>query len=157
MNKFIIRCVLILLITLVTSCSYKPIFSEKEYNFEINKLQFEGEEHINKIIERKLNLIKKNSGQKIKYDLLINTQRQKTIFSKDSKGDPIKFELEISTFVEVSNDKNLLLDNKIVKNNIYNNDTDKFKLEQNEEIILENLSEKISDIIISSIINLDDN
>ena len=51
----------------------------------------------------------------------------------------------------------LLFKNKIEKNNIYNNESDKFKLEQNEKIILENLSEKISDNIISSIINLDDN
>ena len=46
---------------------------------------------------------------------------------------------------------------KIKKNNIYNNATDKFELEQNEKIIIENLTEKISEIIISSIINLDDN
>ena len=45
----------------------------------------------------------------------------------------------------------------ITKNNIYNNVVDKFKLEQNEKIIIENLSEKISEIIISSMINLDDN
>ena len=32
-----------------------------------------------------------------------------------------------------------------------------FKLQQNEEIIFENISEKISETIISSIINLDDN
>ena len=53
--------------------------------------------------------------------------------------------------------KKLLLKKKIIKNNIYNNDVDKFKLEQNEKIILENLAEKISETIISSIINLDDN
>ena len=54
-------------------------------------------------------------------------------------------------------DGKILLNNKIEKNNIYNNDSDQFKLEQTEEIILENLSESISGIIISSIINLNDN
>ena len=42
-------------------------------------------------------------------------------------------------------------------NNTFNNDTDKFQLEQNEKMIIENLSEKIGGEIISSIINLNDN
>ena len=46
---------------------------------------------------------------------------------------------------------------KIEKNNIYNNDADKFKVQQNEKIILENIGDKISEIIISSIVNLNDN
>ncbi len=50
-----------------------------------------------------------------------------------------------------------LLKKKVKKNSIYNNDSDKFELEQSEKIILKNLSESISDTIISSIINLDDN
>ena len=45
----------------------------------------------------------------------------------------------------------------IKKDNIYNNDSDQFELEQTEDIILRNLSDNASDIIISSIINLDDN
>ena len=52
---------------------------------------------------------------------------------------------------------NLVLDKNIIKKNIYNNESDKFELEQNEEIILENLSNKVSNLIISSIINLNDN
>jgi len=55
------------------------------------------------------------------------------------------------------NDDNILLNNEIEKKNIYNNDSDPFKLEQTETIILQNLSESVADAIISSIINLDDN
>ena len=58
---------------------------------------------------------------------------------------------------EVSKNGNLLLNNKIEKNNVYNNETDKFELEQTEDIILEKLTESISDSLVSSIINLDDN
>ena len=60
MNKFIIRCVLILLITLVTSCSYKPIFSEKNYDFEIDQIFLVGNKNINKIVQDKLQFIKKS-------------------------------------------------------------------------------------------------
>ena len=158
MNKYYTKLVFILSVFLLTSCSYKPIFSEKNYNFEINKVDYIGERQINNIIKNKLNLIKKDEGlEKKKYNLKINSYKEKLIVSKDSKGDPLKFELIVSTDYIVEFNNSLLMSKKIKKNNIYNNATDKFELEQNEKIIIENLTEKISEIIISSIINLDDN
>ena len=158
MNKFYIKYVSIILLFILTSCSYQPIFSQKSYNFEIDKIKYSGEKQINNIIKNKLNLIKNNEvqGDK-KYNLTINSYKEKLIISKDSKGDPLKFELIVTINYEVAHNDNLLLVKTITKNNIYNNVVDKFKLEQNEKIIIENLSEKISEIIISSIINLDDN
>ena len=158
MNNFYIKYTLAILFILLTSCSYKPIFSEKNYNFEINEIEYSGDKQISNIIKNKLNLIKKSEGQsKKEYNLSISNSKEKIIVSKDSKGDPLKFELIVTTTYEVKNDGNLLLNKKIKKNNIYNNETDKFKLEQSEKIIIENLSEKVSEVIISSIINLDDN
>ena len=51
----------------------------------------------------------------------------------------------------------IILERKIEKSNIYNNKSDKFELDQNEKNITNILSEIISDNIISSIINLNDN
>ena len=158
MNKFYIKYVSVILLFILTSCSYQPIFSQKSYNFEIDKIKYSGEKQINNIIKNKLNLIKNNEGQgEKKYNLTINSYKERLIVSKDSKGDPLKFELIVTINYEVAHNDNLLLVKTISKNNIYNNVVDKFKLEQNEKIIIENLSEKISEIIISSIINLDDN
>ena len=146
-----------MLITLV-SCSYKPIFSERNYNFEINEIKFIGEEDVNKIIKRNLRLIKKNNNSDVKiYNLLITTNKKKKTISKNTKGDPLKFELIITTIYQISDQSKKLKDNKIVKKNIYNNNSDKFQLEKNEKIIIENLSERISEIMISSIIDLNDN
>ena len=79
------------------------------------------------------------------------------IVSKDTKGDPLKFKMIILVEYKVSKEGNLIFSNKIEKNNVYNNDSDKFELEQTEENIINNISGNISDIIFSSIINLDDN
>ena len=68
----------------------------------------------------------------------------------DVSGTDIQFYPPMSEYIEK-------IGIKIQKSNIYDNESDKFKLEQNERIILENLAEKISDIIITSIINLNDN
>ena len=63
----------------------------------------------------------------------------------------------ISIEYKLSKKGNLILSNKIEKDNVYNNDSDKFELEQTEDIILEKLTGSISDSLISSIINLNDN
>ena len=158
MNNFFLKYLAVFFMLTLSACSYKPIFSESNYNFEINEIIFSGERYINRIIKNKLDLIKNEKDQnKKKYDLLIQTNKEKSIVSKDSKGDPLKFDLIVTTYFEINYEKRPLLRKEIIKNNVYNNDVDKFKLEQNEKIILENLSEKISENIISSIINLDDN
>ena len=158
MSNFFLKYLAVIFITVLSACSYKPIFSENNYNFEINEIIFSGERYINRIIKNKFDLIKKENKQDKKiYNLLINTNKEKIIVSKDSKGDPLKFDLIVTTYFEINSEEKLIFKKEIIKNNIYNNDVDKFKLEQNEKIILENLSEKISETIISSIINLDDN
>ena len=158
MSNFFLRYLAVFFITVLSACSYKPIFSENNYNFEINEIIFSGERYINRIIKNKLGLIKKEKDQdKKKYNLLINTNKKKLIVSKDSKGDPLKFDLIITTYYEINYEEKLLFKKEVIKNNVYNNNVDKFKLEQNEKIILENLSEKIGETIISSILNLNDN
>tara|TARA_B100001778_G_C18469925_1_gene575302 strand:- start:250 stop:726 length:477 start_codon:yes stop_codon:yes gene_type:complete len=158
MNKILIKIGLLILIIVLTSCSYSPIFSEKNYNFEIDDVTLIGEKEINKLINNKLNLIQNNQNtEKKKFNLEIFSTKKRNVISKNSKGDPLKFEMVIFVKYKIIHNETLLLEKEIEKNNIYNNDSDQFKLEQSEKIIIENISGNISDTIISSIINLNDN
>ena len=158
MNRILTKINLILVtVLIITGCSYEPIFKQKNYNFEINEISFFGEKDINKIIKNRLYLIKKsNDNIKRKFNILIQTKKKKKVISKDTQGDPLKFELELTVNYIVQENNNVLIDREITKHYTYDNNSDKFKLEQSEAIILENLSEQISNIIISSIINLND-
>ena len=158
MNKILVKTIILFLLFGITSCSYKPIFLEKNYDFQIKETSLIGDKDINRTIQNKLKFIKNNNSKNKKsYTININSTKNREIVSKDSKGDPVKFELIILVEYKIINENNILLDNKIERKNIYNNDSDQFKLEQTEDIILQNLSESIGDNIISSIINLDDN
>ena len=85
MIRTIYKIILIFLILGLTSCGYNPIFSEKNYNFEINQTSFSGEKEINQVIESKFNLIKNNQSiKKKKYDLEINSSKVRKIISKES-------------------------------------------------------------------------
>ena len=158
MTKFLIKISFLSLILMVISCGYSPIFKQKNYNFEIDDVIFNGEKEINKIIENRLNIIQKNKGvDKKKYNLNVYSEKKRNIVSKDSKGDPLKYEMIITIEYKISNNGEMLLEREIKKGNIYNNDNDLFELDQSEKIIIENISGNLGDNIISSIINLDDN
>ena len=158
MNKFVKVIIFSLLICVSTACSYDPIFLNKNYEFKIEEIALNGNKEINSIIKRNLRMVKTdNESYKNNYYINVNTTKEKKIISKDSEGDPSKFEISIITVYEILDNQKLLLNRKFENKNIYNNESDKFKLEQSEKIIIENLSEKISDTIISSIINLNDN
>ena len=157
MNKILVKTIILFLLFEITSCSYKPIFLEKNYDFQIKEISLIGDKDINRTIQNKLKFIKNDQNNKKNYNINIKSTKTKEIVSKDSKGDPVKFEINILVEYKIMNDNNTLLNNKIEKKNIYNNDSDPFKLEQTENIILQNLSESVGDAIISSIINLDDN
>ena len=157
MNKKILKNIFIVLIISLTSCSYEPVFLKKNYGFELNEIILSGDKDVNRIIDQRLNLINKSKTEKKNtFDLNINSSKLKKIISKDSQGDPSKFELVISTEFEIFKNDEILLKRNIEKAYIYNNEADKFKLEQNEKIIIDNLSEKISEVIISLILNIND-
>lgn len=157
-NKF--KKIFIIFLFTLTACSYEPIFSKKDYGFEININSITGDKDINRIIKNRLYLIT-NQGNNVnainKFNLSIDTKKVRKIISKDSQGDPSRFELTLYSSFEISKSGKILLERKIEKNYIYNNESDKFKLEQSEKIIVENLSEKISEVIISLIMNINDN
>ena len=66
-------------------------------------------------------------------------------------------EIIIVSNFKISNSEKLLIEKKLKVKNNYNNISDKLQLKKYESIIIENLSNKISDNIISSITNINDN
>jgi outer membrane lipopolysaccharide assembly protein LptE/RlpB len=156
MIKFLKIYLILLLVILITGCSYKPILSKQSYDFSIEKVELNGNKEVNYIIkERLINL--KNQNAKNKYYVQIETSKIKNIISNDSKGDPSKLEIIISSTFQISNSEKLLIQRNVKMKNIYNNNSDKLKLKQYELFIINNLSQRISDSLISTIININDN
>jgi outer membrane lipopolysaccharide assembly protein LptE/RlpB len=172
MIKFLKIYLILLLVILITGCSYKPILSKQNYNFFIERVTLNGDKEVNYIIkesltdsglyieddakrEEQLNL--KNQNNKNKYYVQIKTSKSKNIISNDSKGDPSKLEMIISSTFQIGNSEKLLIKRKVIMKNTYNNISDKLKLKNYELIIIKNLSQRISDSLISTIANINDN
>jgi hypothetical protein len=130
--------------------------SKQSYDFSVKKVELNGDKEVNHIIkERLINL--KNQNSKNKYYVQIETSKVKNIISNDSKGDPSKLEIIIFSTFQISNSEKLLIEKRMKMKNTYNNISDKLKLKKYESIIIENLSQKILDSIIFTIININDN
>lgn len=151
MNKFLKK--LILIIFFLSACSFEPIYKGKNYNFGIGDVKIFGDRQISNEIKEKL-IVRSSRNSNINYNLEIDSQSQKKIVSKDSKGDPSIFEITVTTTFKIKKEDKLLIDDKIIKMNTYNNISDKFELENYERIIKNNLSSNISREIINRISNL---
>ena len=146
MKKNII--ILILSAFVITSCGYKSIYSSKNLNFNISEFEVTDKTKISRKIKSNLDSYKKNNSKNFYY-IKINSKKEINIISKDSKGDPSNFVMNIISEITILNDE------KIVKNKVfsesfnYKNSSNKFDLKQYEKNIEENLTDKIIENIIS--------
>ena len=143
------KITLILLIFLLFSqCGYQPIYSTKNINFNINKLETVGELRIGKIIEKKLANFGEKGSTKNDYDLIVFSEINKNITSKDKKGNPATFNLNISVKLTVTDVLGKKKEKVFNHSTSYNNNSNKFDLKKYENSLKKNLSEKITDDII---------
>ena len=138
---------LILSFLFIVSCGYQPLYLNKEANFYIYKINSFGDEKINKALINKLELYKdKNSNKKI--ELEINSKINKTTTSKDTKGNPKTFRIEIISKIKVIEEEKINLNKIFSKSSNYNNSSKKFELKQYEENLKINLIDRISEDIV---------
>ena len=139
---------LLILMIMFFGCSYVPVHINKDFNFQIIEINFEGEKFINEIIRNKLEI--NETGEK-KYRIYYKTTKIKEIVSSDTKGDPKIFKLKINLEYIVYDEDKKVFENNIIKQISYDSIDDKYELSQYEENILKNLSNKISEDILFSI------
>lgn len=138
------------LIIFLNNCGYTPIYSKKNQNFEINKIDFFGDVKVNKILSNKLNIYKNNPDSKKTFDIEINSKSLRTTLTKDKKGNPSQFSLNILVNIKISDNLNEIeLETNFSESSTYDNSDNKFDLKKYENNLIKNMSEKIySDLIL---------
>jgi len=134
---------LILTLIILNNCGYTPIYSKKNYNFEIKNIEMLGETTINKLLSNKLKVYKDNPEAKNSLSLIINSQSFKTTITKDKKGNPTQFSMSINVDVKVIDDSNNQIETTFSENSTYDNSDNKFDLRKYEDNLIKNMSEKI--------------
>ena len=144
--KFLLSITILLI--LLSSCGFKPIYSSKDSNFDIIEIVNKNKNKNSFTIEEKVKSLSNQEAIK-KVKLEINYKQSITTILKDSKGDPSKKKLSINVNLLVKDEKNNFLINKNFNEEFnYDVQSDKFNMSQYEDSITNNLNNKISDDII---------
>ena len=145
MKKFL----LIILIIILSNCAgYQPIFNNNNLDFKITDIKTD-ENKISREIAKRLLLIS-NDEKLNSIQLELNSTENERIISRDTRGDPLIFEvlvqLEMNLKNETKEQKYIYKESLLIKN-----DTNKFELKRYKENIKDNFTNKIFERIISDL------
>ena len=147
--KKIYKSIILFSLLLLTACGYTPLYIAKKENFYISEIQSNNKNNYYYYFKNHLkSYMQGDQVNKKNLKIEIDLSKNKKTISKDSKGNPLIYSLEISSNVKVLEDENLVLTKKIQKKFKYNNKSDIFELYRYEEKVEKNLIELISDDII---------
>ena len=143
--------IFLILFLILSSCGYQPIYSTKNLNFTIGKVEKENTSLNNKFAKSINALTNRESDKKI--NIKIESDKNIRVKSKDSKGNTLVLELEINLkFINLDSDNQVQqsLSRKIT----YNNSDDKFKLKEYENELEDILITKIIEDLINYLSNI---
>ena len=149
-NKSIL---LILLFFILANCGFEPIYSSKKSNFNIGEIKIISKYKFNSMIKNNLKNISNNESQN-KFDLIINSEKNRIISSKDAKGNPQLLTMIISIEVQIIKDSVIKNKKNFSQSFTYSNNSNKFSLAQYEKDIEKNLINKIIENINSYLLSL---
>lgn len=149
MNKIIT----ILIIFLLSGCGYSSVYKDNDTkNLKITIEKMEGDEEINNLIKNQLELYSsKNSTNE--YYVVMKTNYQKNIISKNSSGKITKYQLYIRTEFNIKNDEKTYNEYFEEKFNI-KNISDPFEQDNYEKIIINNLISSIREKLVLKLSNI---
>ena len=137
--------IFILLLLIITSCGYQPIYKiDQNINtLKIKEIELTGDKTLSEKISKELSIeIIKNNESLNK--LGVDSQKNITETSKNSKGQVTSYRTTISTIVSIIDvNDNLVRKKNISKQFTYNVLANKFKLKEYQEEIENNLINQI--------------
>ena len=141
------KIILISLVIFLSNCAgYKPIFTSDQTNFYIEKIEISDD---NKLVRKLVKNLKPYSvdNGKQSITLKLDLNKQENVIMKDAKGDPASYEIKIKLNVDViTKDGNNKLN--FEENFTFNNQSNKFELNQYKKNMETNLINKIFENLI---------
>ena len=138
------KFVTIIFFVLLMGCGFKSVLNDNSINFSIENVVPSGNKNINdNILSSLVNYINNPEKEK-KYYLKINSIENRNVTSKDTKGDPKTFRIEIRTMIEVSNINNEIYKKNFIEKKNYNTMSSKFDLGLYENNIRKDLASIIA-------------
>ena len=143
---------LLALFLFFSSCGYTPIFSKKDVNFSIEKIEFSGVNDVKKNINQALSSYKNKPGKTKQISLVITNSKNITIASKNSKGEAQTNKISVDVNAKIILAENNIIEKNFSKSSIYDVIDSKSEQKLIENKLIENLSGEIAQQIILEIL-----
>ena len=143
----------LILFLMLTSCGYKAIYSNKNLNLDIIKIEKIKKNKLNFTIERRLNNFS-NKQALNKISLKIDAEKEIKVVSKNMQGNPSRYQMIIKLNIDVIDNQNKKINKSITQDFSYNTNSNRFTLSQYEIEIEEVLINKIIDELIKDLSKL---
>ena len=141
------KIITLFIFLLLTSCEYTPIYSSKNFDLDLRSIINQKNDRLHSNINKRLKNFSNKKSQK-KIHLIIDAKKIISTLSKDTKGDPSRYEMIISINLEIKYDENKSLITPFQEKFNYNTNSNKFELNQYEKEIENLLIDKIIENII---------
>ena len=145
--------VIFFMFSLLGCSGYKPIFSSKNFDFYIKEIENVNNDKITRKLIKKVKSYS-NENQKRPLALRINSEKEEIIISKDTKGNPLIFEIILKSTIEVSYQNEEISNFTLIENFTYNNQSNKFEMSQYKKNVENNLLNKIAENLILNLQSL---
>ena len=137
----------ILIFLFIFGCGYQPMYSNQEQpKIKIKEILLSGENKINQKIITFSNL-KKNTSEDTALVLSLKTKKTNNITSKDNSGNPLTYQMNLSTSLSLANNNKLLETKNFMSSFSYSNKDNKFDLREYQENLEKDLIRSISEKI----------
>jgi len=131
----------------LASCGYSPIYSSKNFDFNLKNIISSKNDYLSSKIEKKLRIFSNDESLKV-ISLKVDTQKKIITLTKDSKGDPSRYEMIININLEIIHNQNKNIKQSFEEKFNYDINVNKFELNQYEKEIEALLINKNIDRII---------
>ena len=143
---------LLALFLFFSSCGYTPIFSKKDVNFSIEKIESSGNQNVKKNINQALSSYKNKPGKTKQISLVIINSKNITIASKNSKGEAQTNKISVDVNAKIILAENNIIEKNFSKSSTYDVIDRKSEQKLIENKLIENLSDEIAQQIILEIL-----
>ena len=125
---------IILTFLFITNCGFAPIYSGKNFDFKLKDIITINDSQLSSKVQRRLKKISKEESKKI-ISIKVDTQKKINILSKNSKGDPSRYEMIIDIKLNTTYAQNKNMSKSFQEKFNYNANSNKFELNQYEQEI----------------------
>ena len=145
---------LIILLLLLNSCGFTPIYSSKDSNYNIISFEKNINNNLTSYIQNSISALSNGNASK-SLNINLNFAEDISVILKDSKGDPSRNRLTVTIDISISGvNENLIASNVFSESFEYNIDDNKFNLKQYEKNLKFSLVEQITQQIIAFLVNV---